>query len=65
MLKNGRNEFGHKTGRTLLSATSGSLIGIGEIVLLPLDALKVKAQTAPEQLRGRGVICQTKGHHGL
>ena len=22
--------FGHKTGRTLLSATSGSLIGIGE-----------------------------------
>ena len=23
-------KFGHKTGRTLLSATSGSLIGIGE-----------------------------------
>jgi hypothetical protein len=49
-------KFGHKTGRTLLSASSGSLIGIGEIVLLPLDALKVKAQTAPEQLRGRGVV---------
>ncbi|KAL7456992.1 hypothetical protein ACHAWC_008470 [Mediolabrus comicus] len=49
-------KFGHKTGRTLLSATSGSLIGIGEIVLLPLDALKVKAQTAPEQLRGRGLV---------
>jgi hypothetical protein len=48
--------FGHKTGRTLLSATSGSLIGIGEVVLLPLDALKVKAQTSPEQLHGRGVI---------
>jgi hypothetical protein len=48
--------FGHKTGRTLLSATSGSLIGIGEVVLLPLDALKVKAQTAPEQLQGRGVV---------
>jgi hypothetical protein len=48
--------FGHKTGRTLLSATSGSLIGIGEVVLLPLDALKVKAQTAPEQLHGRGVV---------
>lgn len=48
--------FGHKTGRTLLSATSGSLIGIGEVVLLPLDALKVKAQTAPEQLKGRGVV---------
>jgi hypothetical protein len=31
-------------------------MGIGEIFLLPLDALKVKAQTAPEQLKGRGVI---------
>jgi hypothetical protein len=48
--------FGHKTGRTLLAATSGSLIGVGEVVLLPLDALKVKAQTAPEQLQGRGVV---------
>mmetsp|Transcript_18462 Transcript_18462/g.39934 ORF Transcript_18462/g.39934 Transcript_18462/m.39934 type:complete len:322 (+) Transcript_18462:133-1098(+) len=48
--------FGHKTGHTLLSATSGSIIGIGEVVLLPLDALKVKAQTSPEQLHGRGVI---------
>ncbi len=26
------------------------------VVLLPLDALKVKAQTSPEQLRGRGVV---------
>ena len=48
--------FGHKTGKTLLSATSGSLIGIGEVILLPLDALKVKAQTAPEQIHGRGVV---------
>mmetsp|Transcript_22563 Transcript_22563/g.46442 ORF Transcript_22563/g.46442 Transcript_22563/m.46442 type:complete len:318 (+) Transcript_22563:134-1087(+) len=48
--------FGHKTGQTLLAAISGSLIGIGEVVLLPLDALKVKAQTAPEQLHGRGVV---------
>lgn len=50
------DRFGHKTGRTLLSATSGSLIGIGEVILLPLDALKVMAQTHPEQLKGRGVI---------
>lgn len=50
------DRFGHKNGRTLLSATAGSLIGIGEVFLLPLDALKVKAQTAPEQLKGRGVI---------
>eukprot|EP00558_Chaetoceros_sp_UNC1202_P007527 CAMPEP_0197234560 /NCGR_PEP_ID=MMETSP1429-20130617/2273_1 /TAXON_ID=49237 /ORGANISM="Chaetoceros sp., Strain UNC1202" /LENGTH=326 /DNA_ID=CAMNT_0042693001 /DNA_START=42 /DNA_END=1022 /DNA_ORIENTATION=+ len=50
------DRFGHKNGRTLLAATSGSLIGIGEVFLLPLDALKVKAQTAPEQLKGRGVL---------
>lgn len=50
------DRFGRKTGRTLISATAGSMIGIGEVFLLPLDALKVKAQTAPEQLKGRGVI---------
>lgn len=26
------------------------------VILLPLDALKVKSQTSPEQLKGRGVI---------
>lgn len=49
-------QFGPKWGPTMISATAGSLIGIGEVFLLPLDALKVKAQTAPEQLRGRGVV---------
>jgi hypothetical protein len=48
--------FGHKNGRTMIAAVSGSIIGIGEVFLLPLDALKVKAQTAPEQLKGRGVV---------
>lgn len=33
-----------------------SLIGIGEIVLLPLDVLKIKRQTNPEAFRGRGVL---------
>lgn len=33
-----------------------SLIGIGEIVLLPLDVLKIKRQTNPEAFRGRGVF---------
>ena len=36
--------------------TIGSLIGIGEIVLLPLDVLKIKRQTNPEAFRGRGVF---------
>jgi hypothetical protein len=33
-----------------------SIIGIGEIVLLPLDVLKIKRQTNPEAFRGRGVV---------
>lgn len=48
--------FGEKTGKALRSATAGSLIGIGEIVLLPLDVLKIKRQTNPESFRGRGFI---------
>lgn len=46
------SRFG-RNGKTLISAVSGSLIGIGEVFLLPLDALKVKAQTAPEQLNNQ------------
>lgn len=40
-----------------------SLIGIGEIVLLPLDVLKIKRQTNPEAFRGRGLfkIIQDEG----
>jgi hypothetical protein len=40
-----------------------SLIGIGEIVLLPLDVLKIKRQTNPEAFRGRGIfkIIQDEG----
>lgn len=37
-----------------MHATAGSLIGIGEIVLLPLDVLKIKRQTNPEAFRSRG-----------
>uniref|UniRef100_A0A6S9FYM8 Mitochondrial carrier protein n=1 Tax=Ditylum brightwellii TaxID=49249 RepID=A0A6S9FYM8_9STRA len=49
-------KFGPNLGRTMISATAGSMIGVGEVFLLPLDALKIKAQTAPEQLKGRGVV---------
>jgi hypothetical protein len=48
--------FGKKTGKAILHSTAGSLIGIGEIVLLPLDVLKIKRQTNPEAFRGRGVF---------
>ena len=48
--------FGRGNGKTIMHATAGSLIGIGEIVLLPLDVLKIKRQTNPEAFRGRGVL---------
>lgn len=48
--------FGPKTGKALMSATAGSLIGIGEVVLLPLDVLKIKRQTNPESFKGRGFV---------
>lgn len=48
--------FGTKTGKALLSASAGSLIGIGEVVLLPLDVLKIKRQTNPEAFKGRGFV---------
>lgn len=50
------NLFGKKTGKAIMHSTAGSLIGIGEIVLLPLDVLKIKRQTNPEAFRGRGVL---------
>lgn len=37
------------------SQPPSSIIGIGEIILLPLDVLKIKRQTNPEAFRGRGV----------
>lgn len=40
----------------MMSSVAGSLVGIGEIVLLPLDVLKIKRQTNPEAFRGRGVV---------
>jgi len=48
--------FGKGTGKAVLNATAGSLIGIGEIVLLPLDVLKIKRQTNPEAFRNRGFL---------
>ncbi|RDX40847.1 mitochondrial carrier [Lentinus brumalis] len=48
--------FGERKGKMMLQATAGSLTGIGEVVLLPLDALKIKRQVNPEAFRGRGVV---------
>ncbi|GBG29951.1 Mitochondrial GTP/GDP carrier protein 1 [Hondaea fermentalgiana] len=51
-----QDSFGERVGKTLSSAVAGSLMGIGEVALLPLDVLKIKSQTAPETLKGRGVV---------
>ncbi|KAI4654759.1 uncharacterized protein J4E78_006936 [Alternaria triticimaculans] len=48
--------FGKGNGKAIMHATAGSIIGIGEIVLLPLDVLKIKRQTNPEAFRGRGLF---------
>lgn len=48
--------LGEKTGKTMMHATAGSLVGIGEIILLPLDVLKIKRQTNPEAFNGRDVL---------
>ncbi|KAI8616312.1 mitochondrial carrier domain-containing protein [Chytriomyces sp. MP71] len=41
--------------KTMMHATAGSIVGIGEIVLLPLDVLKIKAQVNPDLLKGKGL----------
>ena len=48
--------FGEKNGNVMISAVSGSLIGIGEIGLLPLDILKIKSQVNPEALSNKGIV---------
>ncbi|EJD53492.1 mitochondrial carrier [Auricularia subglabra TFB-10046 SS5] len=50
------NTFGERKGKLMIQATAGSLTGIGEVVLLPLDVLKIKRQVNPEAFRGRGVF---------
>ncbi|WFC99371.1 high copy suppressor of abf2 [Malassezia yamatoensis] len=50
------NWFGERTGKSIMAATAGSLTGIGEVVLLPLDVLKIKRQTNPESFRSRGFL---------
>ena len=58
-----KNHSDTLSSKTLQQAVSGSIMGIGEVVLLPLDVLKIKAQTNPEVLRGRGFVnlVQTEG----
>jgi len=47
MLKN-RWRLHDKTGKACCDGIAGAMMGVGEVALLPLNALKVKAQTRPE-----------------
>jgi hypothetical protein len=38
--------FGSRHGPSVQQATAGSIIGVGEVLLLPLDVLKIRRQTA-------------------
>lgn len=44
-----------KAGKTFCDGLAGALMGAGEVVLLPLDVLKIKAQTNPE-FRSKGFV---------
>jgi hypothetical protein len=58
-----KQRFGKNTGAVLASGAAGAIMGVGEIALLPLDVLKIKAQTNPAALKGRGLVelCLTEG----
>ncbi|KZT56723.1 mitochondrial carrier [Calocera cornea HHB12733] len=51
-----RSTFGEKNGKSMMHATAGSLTGIGEVALLPLDVLKIKRQVNPAAFRDRGFL---------
>lgn len=48
--------FGDHNSKTMIHATAGSLVGVTEIIFLPLDVLKIKRQTNPQALNGRGIF---------
>lgn len=50
------HRFGGNRNRIMTHALAGSVIGVGEVVLLPLDVLKIKSQNNQEALRGRGLV---------
>jgi hypothetical protein len=51
-----RDKFGQKGGKLMTESVAGMLIGIGEIVLLPLDRLKILSQTNDGALKNRSIL---------
>jgi hypothetical protein len=51
-----RARLSEKNARVALDGLAGCLVGLGEVMLLPLDVLKIKAQTNPGALGGRSFV---------
>jgi hypothetical protein len=54
-LKTATGSKDSKSSSFFLNGVSGSMMGAGEVVLLPFDVLKIKSQTNPEY-RGKGMV---------
>jgi hypothetical protein len=50
-----------KCGKTMCDGLAGAMMGMGEVALLPLNALKTRAQTNPEY-RAQGVVDLLRRH---
>ena len=50
------NDYDTKNTKIIKQAFSGAIIGAGEVVLLPLDILKIKSQTNPEHFKNRSML---------
>jgi hypothetical protein len=50
-----------KFGKTLCDGVAGAMMGAGEVALLPLNALKTRAQTNPEY-RAQGLMSLLRQH---
>ncbi|KAI9348620.1 mitochondrial carrier family putative [Obelidium mucronatum] len=51
-----KEQFGERWAKTLISGTSGFFIGTFEVILLPLDALKVKRQTGVQFMTSKPTV---------
>jgi hypothetical protein len=51
-----RETFGPKGGKMMTESVAGMMVGIGEVVLLPLDRLKVLSQTNDAALKNRSIV---------
>ncbi|CCD12549.1 unnamed protein product [Trypanosoma congolense IL3000] len=59
------NTFGRRS-RLMMEATAGSIVGAGEVLLLPLDRLKVLSQTNEGALsRGVVALLKSEGVRGM